>query len=91
MEEIRQLKIDKTKEKRSQNDLEHAANKEETSIGGAPQNTEQRFITMVEVAALLEQERVGAPKKRFYAQRPPYPLRILRKPYQKRYEPRVFA
>ena len=54
MEEIRELKTDKTKEKESQHDLEHAANKEETSAGGVPQNVEQRFITMAEVAALLE-------------------------------------
>jgi len=40
MEEIRQLKIDKTKEKGSQCDSEHAANKEETPVGGASQNAE---------------------------------------------------
>ena len=54
MEEIRQLKMDKTKEKGSQHDLEHAADKEETLAGGVPQNAEQRFITKAEVAALLE-------------------------------------
>ena len=36
MEEIYQLKTDKTKEKESQHDLEHAANKEETLAGGVP-------------------------------------------------------
>ena len=36
MEEIRELKTDKTKEKESQHDLEHAANKEETPAGGVP-------------------------------------------------------
>ena len=46
---------------------------------------------MVEVAVLLEQERAKAPKERFYVRKPPYPLRILSKPYPKRYEPRVFA
>ena len=30
------------------------ADKEETLVGGVPQNAEQRFITMAEVAALLE-------------------------------------
>ena len=78
------------KEKGGQHNLKHAANKKETTVGRAPQNTEQRFITMAE-AAFLEQERARAPKKRFYAQRPPYPLRILSKPYPKRYEPRVFS
>ena len=91
MEEIRQLKTDKTKEKGSQHDPEHVANKEETPAGGVPQNAEQRFIIMVEVVALLEQERARAPKEKFYAQRPPYPLRILSKPYSERYEPRAFA
>ena len=67
MEEIRQLKTDKTKEKRSQHDPEHAANKEETPAGGVPQNAKERFITIAEVATLLEQERARAPKERFYA------------------------
>ena len=46
---------------------------------------------MVEVAALLEQVRARAPKERFYARRPPYPLRVFSKPYPERYEPRAFA
>ena len=91
MEEICQLKIEKTKEKGSQHDPEHAADKEETPAGGVPQNAEQRFITMAEVTALLEQEKARAPKERFYAQRPPYPLRVVSKPYPERYEPWAFA
>ena len=31
------------------------------------------------------------PKERFYARRPPYPLRVLSKPYPERYEPRAFT
>ena len=85
MEEIHQLKIERMKEKGSQHDLEHAV--EETPAGGVLQNAEQRFITMAEVAALLEQERARAPKERFYARRPPYPLNVLNKPYPERYEP----
>ena len=91
MEEIRQLKANKTKEKGSQHDLEHAADKEETLVGGVPRNAQQCFITMAEVAALLEQERARTPKERFYARRPPYPLKVLSKPYPERYEPRAFA
>ena len=79
------------KEKGSQHDPEHAADKEETPIGGGPYNAEQRFITMAEVIVLLEQERAKAPKERFFAQKPPYPLRILNKPYLERYEPRTFV
>ena len=79
------------KEKGSQPDPEYTADKEETPVGGAPQNAKQRFITMAKVAALLEKERARAPKERFYARRPPYPLRILSKPYPERYEPRVFT
>ena len=67
MEEIHQLKADKTKEKGSQHDPEHVADKEETLVGGGLQNTKQCFIMMVEVTALLEQERAKAPKERFYA------------------------
>ena len=48
MEEICQLKIDKTKEKGSQNDPEDAVDKKETPAGGVPQHAEQRFITMAE-------------------------------------------
>ena len=91
MEEIRQLKIDKTKEKGSQHDLKHAVDKEETPTGGVPQNAKQRLITMAKVATLLEQERAKAPKERFYARRPLYPLRVLSKRYPKRYKPRAFA
>ena len=40
MEEIRQLKMDRTKEKGSHHDPEHAADKEETPAGGVPQNAE---------------------------------------------------
>ena len=91
MEEIRQLKIDKTKEKGSQHDLKHAVDKVETPTGGVPQNAKQRLITMAKVATLLEQERAKAPKERFYARRPLYPLRVLSKPYPERYKPRAFA
>ena len=89
MEEIRQLKTDRTKEKGSHHDPEHAI--EETPAGGVPQNAEQCFITMAKVAAFLQQERVRAPKERFYARRPPYPLKVLNKPYLERYELRAFA
>ena len=40
MEKIRQLKMDRTKEKGSQHDPEHVADKEETPAGGVPQNAE---------------------------------------------------
>ena len=49
MEEICQLKTNKKKEKGSWHDPEHVVDKEETPVGGAPQNVGQRFITMVEV------------------------------------------
>ena len=91
MEEIRQLKADKTKEKGSQHDPNHATDREETLAGGVPRNAEQHFITMAEVATLLEQERARTPKERFYARRPPYPPKVLSKPYPERYEPRDFA
>ena len=62
MEEMRQLKTNKTTKKGSQHVPKHAANKEETPVEGVPQNIDQYFITMAEVAALLEQERTKAPK-----------------------------
>ena len=46
---------------------------------------------MAEIATLLEQEGAKASKERFYAWRPPYPLRILNKPYPERFEPWTFA
>ena len=61
------MKTNKTTEKGSQHVPEHVADKEDTSAGVVPQNTDQCFITMAEVVALLEQERAKAPKKRFYA------------------------
>ena len=92
MEEIRQLKADKKNEKGSQHNPEHVVDREETLAGGVPRNAKQCFITtMAEVAALLEQEREITPNERFYARRPPYPLKVLSKPYPERYEPRAFA
>ena len=85
------MKANKTKEKGSQHDPNHTADREETLAGGVPRNAEQRFITMAKVVALLEQERTRTPKERFYARRPPYPLKVLSKPYPERYEPRAFA
>ena len=46
---------------------------------------------MAEITALMEQERARAPKEKFYARRPSYPLRVLSKSYPDRYEPRAFA
>ena len=46
---------------------------------------------MAEVATLLEQERARTSKERFYTRRPPYPLRVLSKPYLERYELRAFV
>jgi len=40
VEEIRQLKADKSKEKGSQHEPEHVTDKEETPMGGGPKNTE---------------------------------------------------
>ena len=91
MEEIRQLKAGKTKEKGSQHDPDHAADGVETLAGGAFRSAGQRFITMAEVTTLLEQERARTPKERFYSRRSPYPLKVLSKPYPERYEPRAFA
>ena len=62
MEEIRQMWANKAKEKGSQHDPEHAADKEETPVEGASQNTKQRIINMAKVAVLLKQERAKAPK-----------------------------
>ena len=59
------MKADKTKEKGSQYDPKHAADKEETPVGGGLQNPEQRFITMVEVVVLLEQERAKRLRRDF--------------------------
>ena len=87
----RKLKVDKTKEKGSQHDPEHVVDKEETFVGSGPQNAEQRFIMMADVAALLEKEKAKAPKEIFYSRRPLYLLRIISKPYPDRYEPRTFT
>ena len=91
MEEIRQLKADKIKEKGSQYDPDHVTDREETSTGSVPWNAGQRFITIAEVATFLEQERARTPKERFYTRRPSYPLKVLSKPYPERYEPKAFA
>ena len=60
------MKVNKTKEKEIQHDLEDTANKKEILVRGTLQNAKQHVITMAKVAALLEQERAKAPKERFY-------------------------
>jgi len=54
MEKIHQLKAEKKKEKGSQHDPEPMADMEETPVGCGPQNVEQHFVTMVDVATLLK-------------------------------------
>ena len=76
----------KAKEKGSQHDPEHVTDKEVNPMGSGLQNMEKRFFTMVDVEALLKQEKAKAPKERFYSRKPPYPLRILSKLYPDRYE-----
>ena len=46
IQEIHQLKVDKTKEKGSQHNLENVIDKKETSEGGCLQNAEPWFVTM---------------------------------------------
>ena len=81
----------KAKEKGSQHDPKHVTDKEVNPVGSGLQNMEKRFFIMVDVAALLKQEKAKAPKERFYSRKPPYPLRILSKLYPDRYELRTFA
>ena len=71
MEEIRQMKADKTKEKGSQHNPDHAADEVETLAGGVPRNAGQHFITMAEVVALLEQEREPEHQRRDFTQGEP--------------------
>lgn len=63
MEEMHQLKVDKTKEKGSQHVLENVVDKEETPEGGGLQKVEQCFIIMVNIVALLEREKAKALKE----------------------------
>lgn len=63
MEEMHQLKVDKTKEKGSQHVPENVVDKEETPEGGGLQKVEQCFIIMVNIVALLEREKAKALKE----------------------------
>lgn len=65
--------------------------KEETLVGGGLQNMKQRFVTIDDVATLLEQENAKMSKERFYPRKPPHPLRIPNKPYLDRYKQRTLA
>jgi len=46
---------------------------------------------MADVTVLLEQENAKTPKERFYSRRPPYPTRLLKKPYPDRYKLPTFS
>lgn len=86
-----QPKADKTKEKGSQHNLKNVADKKETPKGGGRQNAEKLFVTMADVVALLEQEKAKMPKERFHSRRPPYPIRLLNKPYIDKYRHLTFS
>ena len=77
--------------KGSQHNPENAIDMEETLKGGCPQNVDPRFVTMADVAAMLERERAKMPYERLFSRRPPYPIRLLNKPYRDRYEPLNFS
>ena len=48
-------------------------------------------MMMANVAMLLEREKAKMLKERFYSRIPPYPLRLLNKPYLDKYEPLTFS
>ena len=48
-------------------------------------------MTMEDVTGLLEREKAKVPKEKFYSRRPPYPMRLLNKPYPDRYKPPNFS
>ena len=66
IEEICQLKADKSKEKGSQHNPKDVTDKKETSKGRCPQNTEPWFVTMADVAVMLEQEKAKMSKERLF-------------------------
>lgn len=91
IEEIHQLKVDKTKEKGSQHNLENVTDKKETSEGGCLQNAEPWFVTMADVTTMLGREKTKMPKEKLFLRRPPYPIKLLNKPYLDRYETPTFS
>ena len=67
------------------------------STTGNPQSSEQnvsppQFVTLIDLTALLERERLNQPKEpRHFVHRPPYPTELLSKPYPKKYETLKFS
>uniref|UniRef100_A0A2N9ED87 RNA-directed DNA polymerase n=1 Tax=Fagus sylvatica TaxID=28930 RepID=A0A2N9ED87_FAGSY len=66
---------------------------ERASNNGFPEgNTNSQFVTLSDVATLIEKEREKLLKEtRHFVCRPPYPLELLNKPYPKNYEIPTFS
>ena len=75
----------------------HRTQQERGSVAGNPQSGEQnapfpQFVTLSNLTALLERERLSQPKElRHFVRRPPYPAWLLSKPYPKKYETLTFS
>ena len=70
---------------------------ERGSAAWNPQSGEQnaflpQFVTLSDLTALLERERLSQPKEpRHFFRRPPYPAELFSKPYPKKYETPTFS
>ena len=70
---------------------------ERGSTAGNPQPSEQnvfllQFVTLSDLTTLLERERLSQPiEPRHFVCRPPYPTKLLSKPYPEKYETPTFS
>uniref|UniRef100_A0A2N9IL05 Retrotransposon gag domain-containing protein n=1 Tax=Fagus sylvatica TaxID=28930 RepID=A0A2N9IL05_FAGSY len=67
-------------------------NQEKPHQDSGSQDKEATFVTMSDVANLLEQEREKNPKEpRLFVRKPPYPTELLRQPYPEKYAVPTFS
>jgi hypothetical protein len=84
--------LEKNQHEKENNKGEKTLYEKDSNNGFSERNTNSQFVTLSDVAALIEKEREKLPKEtRHFFRRPPYPLELLNKPYPKNYEIPTFS
>ena len=82
----------KDQHKKETNEGENTLHQRASNNGFPEVNTNSQFVTLSNIAALIEKEQEKLPKEtRHFVRRPPYPLELLSKPYTKNYEIPTFS
>ena len=84
--------LEKNQHEKENNEGEKTLHERASNNGFLEGNTNSQFVTLSDVATLIEKEREKLLKEtRHFVYQPPYPLELLNKPYPKNYEIPTFS